>query len=153
MSESSEHHDLVMLMAREVQSRHSKVLIETDVQLRPGESVPRIINGHRPDIYAHDRDEKICLIGEAKAGSDLKRKHTHSQIISFVSYLETRHEGTLILGICGDGADMAKTLLRFLRKEFNLKKTTLQVFDGYDFWTLDRKEGSLWHLSSENLPS
>ncbi len=147
MSESSEHRDLVMLMACELRTLYPNIVMTTDVQMKPGEPIPPVIDGHRPDIYAHYKDESFCLIGEAKTVCDLENKHTYSQITSFVQHLESRLSGCFILGISGEKADRAKTLLRFIHKKLGLLKTSLQVFDGCDYWTLDRKEGMRWHLS------
>ena len=151
MSESNEHRELVMLMAWKLQARHSNVLVEIDAQMHPGETVPRIINGRRPDIFAYTKDAKFFVIGEAKTVAGLDNKHTYTQMASFVGYLEAMHQGTFVLGISGEKANSAKTMLRFLRKELSLTKTSLQVFDGCDFWTLDKREGVLWHLGYENL--
>ncbi len=147
MSESNEHRGLVLLMAYQLQFQYPNILVETDLQMEPGESVPRIINGHRPDIYAYSKDKSFCIIGEAKTGTDLDNKHTHAQITSFTRHLEAKYQGIFVLGISGRKADRAKTLLRFLCKEQGLAKTSLRVFDGCDYWTLDKKEGVQWHLS------
>lgn len=146
MSESNKHRDLVILMAHELQAQYPDIVMETDLQIEPGEPVPRIINAHRPDIYAYNKESNFCMIGEAKI-TNLNHKHTYIQITSFVSYLETKHQSIFILGVSGEKADEARTLLRFIHKELGLAKTNLQVFDGCDYWTLDRKEGMRWHLS------
>lgn len=136
-----------MLMARQLQAQHPDILLQTDLQIKPGESVPRLINGHRPDIYAYRKDGSFCLIGEAKTVAGLDNKHTYTQMVSFVRYLEDNYQGILILGVSGEKANRAKTLLRFIHQKLGLAKTSLQVFDGCDYWILDKKEGMQWHLS------
>ena len=145
MSESSEHRVLVELMACNLQERYPNAVIETDLQISPGDPVPQIINSHRPDIYAYDKAEKICVIGEAKVAG-LTSPHTQAQITSFVHHLEEMRSGIFILGAFGAKSNEAKTLLRFTRRRLELVNTRLQVFDGCDYWTLDNQGGKLWHL-------
>lgn len=146
MSESSEHFDLVTLMARKLTLQYPDVVMETDLQTHPGEAVPRIINGHRPDIYAYLKDGDFCLVGEAKTMAGLDNDHTYSQVTSFVSYLETKSRGIFVLGVLGEKANKAKTLLRFIACELEIATTTMQVFDGLDFWKLDKENEYQWHL-------
>lgn len=147
MSESSEHLNLVTLMARRLALHYPNVAMENDLQTHPGESVPRIINGHRPDIYAYLKGGDFCIIGEAKTMAGLDNNHTYSQMISFVSYLETISKGIFVLGVSGEKSSRAKTLLRFVAHELRIVSTTAQVFDGLDFWTLDKENKPKWHLS------
>lgn len=147
MSESSEHRDLVMLMACQLQYQYPDIVMQIDMQIMPGDHVPRLINKHRPDIYAYRKDGSFYLIGEAKTAHDLDNKHTHSQLTSFTQYLESKPSGCFVLAVSGEKADRAKTILRFIRQELNLSKIDLQVFDGCDCWALDNKEGVQWHLS------
>ena len=147
MSESSEHRDIVILMARELQEQCPDVLMETDLQMRPGDPVPPIIGKHRPDIYAYRKDASFYLVGEVKIARDLENKHTYSQLTSFTQHLESKLSGCFVLGIPGEKADRAKTILRFLRQGLNLSKVDLKIFDGCDYWILDKKEGIKWHLS------
>ncbi|MDA8008844.1 MAG: hypothetical protein MPK75_03890 [Alphaproteobacteria bacterium] len=146
MSESSEHRNLVKLIALDLQERYPNAVIKADLQMKPGDPVPRIVNNYRPDVYAHDKAENFCIIGEAKA-SGLGSKHTHAQITSFILHLEEKRSGVFILGAFGAKSNEAKTLLRFVRRELGLVNTSLQVFDGCDYWTLDSQGGKLWHLS------
>ncbi len=138
---------MVMLMARQLQAQYHDILVETDLQTTPGQPVPPIIDGYRPDIYAYNGVNNFYLIGEAKTRTGLNLEHTYIQISSFACYLEAKHQGTFVLGICGEKADSAKTLLRFLRKKLSLTKTILRVFDGCDYWELDKTDGVQWHLS------
>ena len=147
MSESSEHRDLVVLMADGLRAKYPGAVIETDLQERPGDPVPPPIDGRRPDIYAHDKKKKLYVIGEAKTAADLDNKHTHAQIAAFVRYLEARGAGVFVLGVWGAKSDRAKTLLRFANIELELTTTRLQVFDGCDYWLLDPKGGIQWRLS------
>jgi len=147
MSESSEHRDIIALMACGLQIRYPNLMLETDLQIRPGDPVPQIIDGHRPDICARDNAKQFFLIGEAKTDAHLYHRHTHAQITSFVRHLESKRSGVFVLGVIGAKSDGAKTLLRFIHSELGLVNTSLQVFDGCDYWTLDKQGGIQWHLS------
>ncbi|MCY4129812.1 MAG: hypothetical protein OXG15_11330, partial [Gammaproteobacteria bacterium] len=72
--------------------------------------------------------------------------HTRSQIRSFIAHLDHTQGSRFILATTGQGANSAKTLLRFMRMELGQPKTRIQVFDSCDFWTLDSKTGVLWLL-------
>ena len=134
------------MMASSLQERYPNAVIDTDLQISPGDPVPQIINNHRPDVYAYDKAENICVIGEVKVAG-LMSKHTQAQITSFVRYLEERRSGVLIVGAFGAKSNGAKTLLRFARRELEPANTSFQVFDGCYYWTLDNQGGKLWHLS------
>lgn len=147
MSESSEHRALIVSMARKLIAQYPDFAMNTDLQMRPGEAMPPMVNEYRPDIYAYNKGKSYCIIGEAKTVPDLENNHTHLQMKSFLHHLESMPEGIFILGVSGEKADRAKTLLRFLFNDLALATTKLQVFDGCDYWTLDEKGGVLWHLS------
>ena len=142
MSESKEHRELVMRLARDLATRYPTVSLTTDIQEKPGDSTPGLISGYRPDIYASVKSQGLCIICEAKTTNDLDNSHTNLQLRSFSAYLETHSRGLLVLGISGEGADRAKTILRFMAKELSPKVTTLQLFDGLDYWELRQT----WHL-------
>lgn len=133
-------------MAKEIIARYPQASLTIDVQDKPGDCTPDTIDGYKPDIYASVKGEGFHIICEAKTSIDLDNSHTNSQLRSFSAYLEKRVRGLLILGISGDGADRAKTILRFMSQELSPKVTTLQLFDGLDYWELRQTKGSMWHL-------
>ena len=118
----------------------------TDVQQKPGDEVPPLIDGFRPDVYACKESGSSIVIAEAKTNCDLENKHTNSQVVSFINYLERRRGGFFALSVTGYGANRSKTLLRFVRLVTHVTSTAIAVFDGCDFWLLDSSNGATWHL-------
>ena len=146
MSQSDEHRLLVLQLSEALATRHPGIRTVVDVQATPGDSVPPIFGGHRPDLYAQLPDSAALIIGEAKTPSDIDNEHTRSQIRSFIAHLDHTPGSRLILATTGQGTNSAKTLLRFLQLEDGRSKTHIQVFDTCDFWTFDSQTGVLWLL-------
>ncbi|MCY3767943.1 MAG: hypothetical protein OXG56_01035 [Gammaproteobacteria bacterium] len=117
-----------------------------DLQPKPGDPVPPLINGFRPDVISRSNLENSIVIAEAKTDRDLDNKHTENQIASFINYLEKKGNGCLVLSVTGCGADRAKTFLRFMHQSEKVRITNLTVFDGCDFWQLESFGGIAWHL-------
>ncbi len=146
MSQSDEHRLLVLQLSEALTARHPGISAVVDVQAAPGDTVPPLLGGHRPDLYARLPDSGALIIGEAKTTGDIDNEHTCSQIRAFIAHLDQNQESRLILATTGQGADSAKTLLRFMQMEDGRSKTRIQVFDTCDFWTLDSRTGVLWLL-------
>ena len=147
MSQSDAHRNLVTQVAKALESRYPRISIITDVQRVPGDAVPPIIDGYRPDVYARRMSANDLVIAEAKTDDDIDNTHTHNQIISFLTYLERSGSGFFVLSVTGYGANRAKTLLRFIYRDTLVTSTDLAVFDGCDFWLLDPTGGIVWRLS------
>ena len=147
MSQSDAHRELVLQVAKALESRYPRISIITDVQQTPGDAVPPVIDGYRPDAYARRRSVNSVIIAEAKTDGDLNNKHTRDQIISFITYLEREEEGFFVLSVTGRRADRARILLRFICRDMHPTSTDIAVFDGYDFWLFDLTGGGTWHLS------
>lgn len=147
MSQSDEHRDLVIRVAKAIETRLPNISLIYDVQQSPGEPVPPLICGYRPDVFGTRRTADFTVIGEAKTDRDLDRARTHDQMTTFVNYLEKASCGLFVLSVTGVTADRAKTLLRFMRQTVPAATTSLVVFDGFDFWLLDPGGGTTWHLS------
>ena len=149
MSESEEHRYLVNEMVESLYRRYQGISIVSDAQKHVGDSVPHVIDGHRPDIFARYGD--VTIICEAKTmkdrkkGNDIESKRSTIQIATFIQYLDKR-QGHFILGSHGQGADRAKTVLRFMSEQLPVKKCQLEVFDGLDYWILRPEEQYSWHL-------
>lgn len=146
MSQSDEHRVLVLHAVDALIRRHPSVTITADLQASPGDPVPPLIEGFRPDIYAWLPRTDSLIIAEAKTHRDIWNSHTRSQASSFIAHIEKTAGGQFILCAWGHNADRAKTLLRFLMRELRPSRVSAQVFDGCDFWTLDADNGVLWHL-------
>lgn len=147
MSQSEEHKFLVEKVAEMVDKRFPGIMLKVDLQHSPGDELPPLVEGFRPDVYGRNNQMGVTLIAEAKTDNDIDNKHTHRQVMSFISYLERQNKGYFILAVTGIGANRAKTLLRFACKELNVKNTTIEVFDCCDFWQLDLHGGVKWHLN------
>ena len=146
MSQSKAHRDLIEGTVDALVSRYTNISMLIDLQQKPGDEVPPKICGFRPDIYATRKQEHSIVIAEAKTDGDIDSQHTHDQIISFIKYLNQNETSLFILAVTGCGADLAKTVMRFIRKELQVVSAEIEVFDGCDFWRLDSREGINWHL-------
>ena len=147
MSQSDAHRKLVTQVEKALEARYPRLSIVTDIQQAPGDAVPPLIDGYRPDVYARKIPTNEIVIAEAKTDSDIDKTHTHNQIVSFLTYLERNGNGLFILSATGHGANRAKTLLRFIYRATLVTSTDIAVFDGCDFWLLNPLGGIGWHLS------
>ena len=150
MSQSDAHRRLVVVTATAIRQRHPKVRVATDLLEVPGDPVPPIIGGYRPDIVA--RSNAACfqyVIAEAKTDGDIDNRHTRSQICAFVNHLDAMASGTgiFILAVNGHVADAARTVLRFACRQHVSSRLHIKLFDGLDFWTLGSIGAPLWRLS------
>lgn len=148
MSESVDHRRLTKGGIRLISSKYPNMKITSDIQESPGDPVPFLVGGHRPDIYATDLSQGAkpnFIIAEAKTDGDLDNSHTESQIKSFIDYLEQREQSQFIMLTTGVGAKRAKSILRFAHDEASIRHTQLAVFDTLDLW-LYNSEAKKWHL-------
>ena len=142
MSESEEHRRLVQLMAEKLY-RGGEICVSADRPDFP--SVPSI-DGYRPDVYGYHKTTKCEYICEAKTFEDLRTARSIKQISTFINHLELGIGNVLTIGGIGQTASRAKTILRFHAQNRAHLNCSLQVFDGLDFWTLDRENKRIWHL-------
>lgn len=120
-----------------------------DLQQTPGDPVPPLISGYRPDIIAHPpANGPDLLIAEAKTNRDIDSQHTLDQINTFVEHLQTRPRGvgTFVLAVNGCVADRARTVLRFACRERVSPQVRVSLFDGLDFWNLGSAGAPQWRL-------
>lgn len=138
MSESDVHRSLVLRTANAIKQKCTQVAtLITDVLVKPGDPVPPLVEGYRPDLYGTGRDNKMVVLGEIETLASMRSRHTVRQIEAFLCYLEERSlHGCLVLAAEGSGADRAKALLRFLVAEHTIGVTSILVYDGLDFWHL-----------------
>ena len=152
MSQSDEHRRLVTAAAQAVRQRHPTMDVTTDLLDIPGDSVPPLIGGHRPDIIARCTvDRRQLVIAEAKTNGDIDNRHTRSQIDAFMDHLDAMTTntgiGTFILAVNGHAAATARTLLRYNCRRRVSSRLHIKLFDGLDFWTLGPLGAPLWLLS------
>ncbi len=146
MSQSEKHRELILTVSASLQKRYVGIKLVNDLPKCPGEDIPPLIRGFRPDVYACDEDT-VIIIAEAKTNIDIDNRHTRDQVSSFISHLENdNRQGTFVLAVAGTGADIAKTVLRFICKEMKIASTQIQIFDTCDYWNFDFVGGVKWHL-------
>lgn len=144
MPESDEHREMVLLMAKTLQKRYTDIRVSSDIQNHSGNNnVPHVIDGYRPDIIAFHNQR--MLIGEAKTSRDITSKHSDLQIRTFIKSAEQRGS-SFVLGIYGQGAAHAKTILKFMSRDLEITKCQLEVFDGLDYWTFSPDDEKPWRL-------
>ena len=146
MSQSDQHRNLVIQVVKALESRYPLTSFIADVPKKPGDAVPPVIDGFRPDVYATKESGSSIVIVEAKTDSDLDNRRTNNQVVSFVNYLERKRNGLFILSATGCGSNRAKTLLRFVCQVTHVTSTAIEVFDGCDFWLLDSRNSATRHL-------
>ena len=148
MSQSDLHKRLVVQVADKIKTRYPEISIVTDIQQAPNDTVPPMIKGFRPDVYATMPTGSIpVVIAEAKTDFDIENKHTEQQVSAFIDYLEQMPKGVFIMAVTGHMANRSKTFLRFFRQANPAIRTTLSVFDSHDLWTLAPMPSPIWHLS------
>ncbi len=144
------HRRLVVDTAQAIQRHHPAMQITTDLQAQPGDPVPMLIGGYRPDIIGRHVAESVqTVIAEAKTDRDIENRHTRLQIAAFVTHLHSMEKGTgtFILAVNGQVADTARTVLKFNCRQYVSTRLHIKLFDGLDFWTLGSLGGPLWRLS------
>ena len=150
MSQSDAHRHLVVSAAQAIQKRHPTTRVTTDVSAAPGDPVPPLIRGYRPDIFARSLPPcRELVIAEAKTDGDVDNQHTRSQIAAFVDHLYAMPygTGTFVLAVHGQVADNARGLLRFACRERVSSRLHIKLFDGLDFWALGPNGAPPWRLS------
>lgn len=108
--------------------------------------MPPVIDGFRPDVYAGRLEKGFIVIAEAKTDNDIDNKHARDQVASFINHLNHKKKGLFVLAVNGHKADLAKTMLRFVRMEIGVVRAEIEVFDGCDFWRLCSEGGTSWDL-------
>lgn len=138
MSESDVHRSLVLRTASAIRQQCTKIAtVVADVLAKPGDPVPPMVEGYRPDLYGTSRGSKFIVLGEIETLASMRSRHTIRQLGTFLCYLERRRvHGCLVLAAEGSGADRAKVLLSFLVAEHAVEATSILVYDGWDFWCL-----------------
>ena len=151
MSESAAHRNLVDITARAIQRRCPRMSVLSDNARAPGDWIPEVVGGHRPDIIARSPPPDVEItIAEAKTPKDIDNSHTRDQIEAFVSHLRSRRRGvgTFVLAVYGRSAVMeAENLLCYELRTQVSPVLRVQLFDGNDFWTLGGPKEQVWCLS------
>jgi len=116
----------------------------------PGDEVPDLINGHRPDIVGLCTDPDVCfVVAEAKTNGDINNNHTRKQVAAFLQHLNgiTTGRAVFILAVNGEVANQGRDFLRFTGPPQAARHVEVALFDGLDVWTLETPGSGMWHLS------
>ena len=149
MSQSNAHRELILATTHAIRIHHPTMSICADLQELPGDPIPPLIGGYRPDIIGRCvHTHADLLIAEAKTDRDVDRQHTLDQIDAFLEHLRTPPHGvgTLILTVNGCAADRARTVLRFACRQHVSSRICINLFDGLDLWTLGPFGAPPWRL-------
>ena len=147
MSESEAHRHLVRHAAITLQRRFPHGRTVADAQGRPGDPLPPLVGGFRPDVWTKDLMGRTLAIGEAKSlPKDFEKDRTYNQAVAFIRQLERFQDGLFVLFVYGEAADQARTFLRVLTLRERFAKTTLCVHDTLDLWHLRHAGSMTWRL-------
>ncbi len=146
LSQSELHRSMVQVLVMELTTLLPNLTFIVDVQEMPGDTVPPLLGGFRPDVVGVGKDIQIEAVAEAKTDFDLESPRSHAQIFAFLDYLESLQAGLFVLAVTGGRADRAKTMLRFLYSHSQIANVKVSIFDGQDFWILEPKGCMKWHL-------
>ena len=151
MSETSEHKNLVEMMARRLSAIDTALRVAVDLPDLVDFDRPPKISGFIPDVYAFNEVTQACYICEAKILKKQKGgweidKRSLSQIAAFIDHIDQSPQGLFILGAYGNSSIRAKSILRCFLKERKIAGERIQVFDGLDYWRpTESKDGTvLW---------
>ena len=145
MSESEQHRYLIKSMEIWLNENFPDCKTTIDIQEKPGDPIPQIINGHRPDLYAVLKRQQV-VIGEAKTSFDIEHNHSFNQFEAFLAYLEKGKDNQLMLSVPYECLEKTQFVLEKLRDDMKLKRTRLMIFDECDAWFLEPKGKVKWHL-------
>ena len=153
MSETSEHKNLVEMMARRLKAIDTDLRVAVDLPDSIDFNRPPKISGFIPDVYAFNEITQACYICEAKVLKKQKSgwemdKRSLSQIAAFIDHIDQSPQGLFIFGAYGNSSIRAKSILRCFLKERKIAEEKIQVFDGLDYWQpTENKDGTVvWHL-------
>ena len=146
LSQSELHRSMVQVLAMELTALLPNLTFIVDVQEMPGDAVPPLLGGFRPDVVGVGKGIQIEVVAEAKTNFDLESPRSHAQILAFLDYLGSQQKGLFVLSVTGGRADRAKTMLRFLYIHSPIANVEVTIYDGQDFWILEPKRCMKWRL-------
>ena len=130
MAESLQHQRLVSRIVKvvsEVVNGCSEVMCFVDGPSY-SDSLPRIIGGFRPDVYA--TGASIVIVGEAKPVQDLESLRTERQLRAFMEHVEAHPSRHLMLSVHWTTALAAKSVLRSVASNWDTVRERVYVLDG-----------------------
>ena len=151
MSETSEHKNLVEMMARRLKAIDTDLRVAVDLPDSIDFNRPPKISGFIPDVYAFNEITQACYICEAKVLKKQKSgweidNRSLSQIAAFIDHINQSPQGLFILGVYGNPSMRAKSILRPFVKGRRISEEKIQIFDGLEYWRpTESKDGTvLW---------
>lgn len=131
MSESDHHRRLVQALAKEISDESIWVrtpIIYCDLfDAVEGTSLPPLISGNRPDVFARDVGASLTIIGEAKTSNDIDNQHTCEQLQSFFDYLRHLPAAELWMGVPWLCAGTAMRLCTHARSRSSAENVAIRV--------------------------
>ncbi len=130
MAESRTHQNLVMAMKDWLISENNNdINIFTDLLEDDTNSIPKLIYGYRPDLYAVRISDDKQYIGEAKTKKDLEKNHSRKQLRAFLEYLSGFENSILILGVPWAMVPCAIGLIKSIQLKSNTTQVHFKVLD------------------------
>ena len=133
MAESRLHFDLVECLAQWIRTCDflgGEATLFIDNPDTSIQDLPFVLGAHRPDVYAESRKFNRKVIGEAKTPSDLKSRHSITQIEAFLKSSENE-SFALILATQWDYVRYAKCMLKQMSARMKLHCPKYAVIDQF----------------------
>jgi hypothetical protein len=132
MSESVRHMKLVRSLVAWVAGKYfdgdsGHILVDSPEGLLSGRPPP--LGGFVPDVYAEQLGPRSVVVGEAKTPRDLESRHTQAQLLAFLGYCAQLPGSVLVLAVPWPMTRFAKSLLRVLQQQHQLKGTRTVVLE------------------------
>jgi hypothetical protein len=100
MSESALHSAQVgeiESFVRRMTGPRDDLIIYRDSSESDRQTLPPLMGGYRPDVFARLWKDKRFIIGEAKTQGDLLTAHTRSQLTAFIKEISEDRRGAVVL--------------------------------------------------------
>lgn len=129
MGESSTHGHLVRKIINYINRQEPNSIVLCDSYIEESySSNTQNINGYIPDVLALNAKLERVYIGEAKTSKDLERRHSESQIKSFLAHC-SQNEITFIIAVPWDVKRLAASLIKRWIIEIGLANAKTIIID------------------------
>ena len=132
MSESSNHIDLVKLLAKWITELlppedHSHMLI--DIPENPRQKKPPKLYGFVPDIFVLNTSRYAFVIGEAKTATDVDNNHTTEQLTAFLRKCSENNNSLLVMAVPWHVVRLARWVITHCKREARLDYIETKVVE------------------------
>ena len=90
---------------------------------------PPKIGGFIPDVYVPSAAGKRLIIGEAKTGRDLERKHSLDQLVAFLRVCSQAENPVFVLAVPWDMVRLAQAIMIDLRNRAGAHNVNTNVLE------------------------